>query len=189
MLIGTDPSAAGGTCLSMRLLQSKTKSDDQRLEEFSTVDSLLIVLLRVNLSSFIPNHYSQSSLLLYCAATLRLGRHFKTVSLALIMFFPVVQFFILAAFSLLTNTCAVGIVHRESCAENYTPCSPPGAITGAVPTVGDALSGLYFDLVSSVNPQPVIRDLAPDPASDQIRDVPSTVCCESRHVMCDLGGR
>lgn len=96
------------------------------------------------------------------------------------MMFCVVHFFVLAMFLLLTNTCAVGIVHREPCAENFTPCSLPGATSSIVPAVGDALSGLYYDLVSSVNPQPVIRDVAVNQPAHQTRDTHATICCESQ---------
>ena len=95
-----------------------------------------------------------------------------------IMFFKSIHFSILATFSLLVCGSAAGIFHREPCAEDYSPCSPPGATSSIVPPVGDALSGLYFDLVSSVNPQPVSRDVTIDNAPHQARDVSSTICCE-----------
>lgn len=102
----------------------------------------------------------------------------QQVSLAFTMFFSLIYLFILAMFLLLTNTCAIRIVHREPCAENFTPCAPPGATNSIVPPVSDALSGLYFDLVGSTNPQPVIRDTAADQAPSQARDTRSTICCE-----------
>jgi hypothetical protein len=89
-----------------------------------------------------------------------------------------ISFYILATLSLLSSTYAIGVSPREACAEKYTPCSPPGATNSVVPPVGDALSGLYFDLVSSVNPQPVIRAMAADHALNQIQRTASTICCE-----------
>ena len=87
------------------------------------------------------------------------------------MMFPPVHLFVIAIILLFTHTRALGIVHREPCADNYTRCSPPGARSSIVPAVGDALSGLYFDLISSVNPQPVIRDITED-------HTPAAICCK-----------
>lgn len=93
------------------------------------------------------------------------------------MFFAFIYLSILAMLSLFAAGHAARIVHREPCAENYTPCSPPGATSSIVPPVGEALSGLYFDLVSSVNPQPVFRDVTADKVPDQARDVSAMICC------------
>ena len=92
------------------------------------------------------------------------------------MFFTCIEFLVLAMFSLLTHTCAVGVVHREACPETYTTCSPAGATNSIVPAIGDSLSGLYFDLISSVTAQPVRRDVI-EPAPDAVHDNPPTICC------------
>jgi hypothetical protein len=92
------------------------------------------------------------------------------------MFFLCIQFFVLAMFSLLTHTCATGVVSREACPEIYTTCSPAGATNSIVPPVGGSLSGLYFDLVSSVKPQPVKKDYS-EPAPDLAQGSPPTICC------------
>jgi hypothetical protein len=121
---------------------------------------------------------TRSSLLLYRALDSEIQRyHLDRTFVQSIMLFFLIHLFIIAMFLLLTNTCAVGIAHRAPCAESYTTCSPPGATNSIMPPVGDAISGLYFDLVSSVNPQPVIRDTIVDQAPDQNQDKPTTICC------------
>lgn len=47
-----------------------------------------------------------------------------------------------------------------------------------MPPAGDALSGLYFDLVSSVNPQPVKRDDVAKYVSDQSQEASPSICCK-----------
>lgn len=104
--------------------------------------------------------------------------HIRQVSFTCTMSISLIKSFVIAIFLLITNTYAVGIVYREACEGTYTVCSPPGATNSVVPPVGGALSGLFFDLVGSVNPQPVKRDIAADQTTDHHRNVPSTICCE-----------
>ncbi|ERF74529.1 hypothetical protein EPUS_08940 [Endocarpon pusillum Z07020] len=89
----------------------------------------------------------------------------------------VTRLLVLTVVLLLTKTTAVGIVQREPCPENYKPCSLPGVSKSSVPVVDNSLSGLYVDLVSSVKPQPVIRDLGANQVHHQARDMSVSICC------------
>lgn len=81
-------------------------------------------------------------------------------------------------FAQLTASDPIQSVSRGSCGPNFTACSPRAATKHTMPLVGEALSGLYFDLVSSVKPQPVMRDIVEGNFVDQDQNAVPSVCCK-----------
>ncbi|KAA6410196.1 MAG: hypothetical protein FRX48_05617 [Lasallia pustulata] len=67
---------------------------------------------------------------------------------------------------------------RQNCGSNYSKCSPSGATSTNIPAVGGDLSGLYVDVLDSINGVKFSKRGALDLASPLgIRSSSATVCC------------
>ena len=67
---------------------------------------------------------------------------------------------------------------RQDCGSNYSKCSPSGATTTNIPAVGGALSGLYVDVLDSVNGVKFSKRGAQELAGPLGKRASSaTVCC------------
>lgn len=68
---------------------------------------------------------------------------------------------------------------RQNCGSSYSKCSPSGATSTNIPAVGSALSGLYVDVLDSINGVKFSKRGALDLAGALgIRSSPATVCCK-----------
>ncbi|MCJ1298708.1 hypothetical protein MMC08_001498 [Hypocenomyce scalaris] len=67
---------------------------------------------------------------------------------------------------------------RQDCGSNYSKCSPSGATTTNIPAVGGALSGLYVDVLDSINGVKFSKRGAQELAGPLGKRASSaTVCC------------
>ena len=70
-----------------------------------------------------------------------------------------------------------GLAPRADCNENFSQCSPKGAVTSGAPAIGDSLSTLYVDLLNSINKvQNVARDIDESPSILRGR-AEGSMCC------------
>ena len=72
---------------------------------------------------------------------------------------------------------------RDDCGSGYTECSPKGASTSGAPTVGSSLSGLYVDLLDSINKVQKMKRNEEQPLDIEVRDSTGSVCCELQTIL------
>ena len=75
-----------------------------------------------------------------------------------------------------------GLAIRADCNENFSRCSPKGAITSDAPAIGNSLSTLYVDLLGSINEvQKVERSIDREGPVLSSR-ASGTICCITPHL-------
>lgn len=65
---------------------------------------------------------------------------------------------------------------RQACASSYTQCSPPGAASTSVPSIGSGLSPMYVDLLNSVSGITIKRRKVSDEVEGMLRRAVG-LCC------------
>jgi len=67
---------------------------------------------------------------------------------------------------------------RENCHDGYTQCSPQGASATDAPAIGSSLSGLYVDLLDSINKVQKYKRDDKHHFNVEIRASGGAVCCK-----------
>ena len=67
---------------------------------------------------------------------------------------------------------------RENCNDGYTKCSPKGASATDAPAIGSALTGLFVDLLNSVNKVQKSKRDGAKAVDVKIRGSAGSVCCK-----------
>lgn len=85
-----------------------------------------------------------------------------------------------ATFLVLPTLCGLGVAQelgrRQACASGYTQCSPPGASSTSVPSIGSGLAPLYVDLLDSIAGISVKKRELPDEIEELLRRALG-LCC------------
>lgn len=67
---------------------------------------------------------------------------------------------------------------RDDCHDSFTRCAPDGASTSNAPAVGDSLSGLYVDILNTINKVQNTKRDEEEPLNLRSRDSGGSVCCK-----------
>jgi len=67
---------------------------------------------------------------------------------------------------------------RDNCNNGYTQCSPQGAAATDAPAIGSSLSGLYVDLLDSINKVQKVKRDDNHHLNLEIRASGGAVCCK-----------
>lgn len=87
-------------------------------------------------------------------------------------------FTVVVALASLAGASVPKILARDSCAQNYVACSPKGATSESIPSVGNQLVGLYTGVLNSINAKSSKRDEGQIEDVLEARDNVRPVCCK-----------